>query len=156
MSFVFNYFLASFPRFLYFLAIFRISASEPISNSAAFPRSRPSSERERRQEARILNLLRAFWTQFGFAFSFVLTCLSLFSMTYWLRSYYFLFFPIPFSPARRNHSRHPLRLVAHRPLPTTMCPYHDHNNRLSHAPGFVKRKKGFIVDVGAINLGQYV
>jgi hypothetical protein len=66
MSFVFRYSLTSFPLFLYFLAILRISPIRAVSNRAAFPRSSRPPQRVRRQKARELGLRHALSAQVRF------------------------------------------------------------------------------------------
>jgi len=52
----------------------------------------------------------------------------------------FLFIFSSLFPEVQGPFRRPSRLVALRPLPTTMCPQNDHLSRLSQTSGFVKRK----------------
>ena len=135
MSFVFKYFLASFPLFLYFLAL--LVTSQATSDHAAFPRSRLQPGRVRRQKARILRLKRALGTQFEFvlsSFSKLPSCV--FNN---ILASFVLFFV--FSGPRFSRVPGLLQLfLALRSLPTTMCPQNDHNYRLAYIPGFVKRK----------------
>jgi len=98
MSFVFNDSLSSFPRFLYFLAILRFPDRGPPRNPSASPGTTLPS-------GACFTEGRTFWVQFAqntlkieFVFSSFSMCLSLFSMTYWLRSYNFALFRSPRLP----------------------------------------------------------
>ena len=143
LSFVFSHILASFPRFFVFS---RASGVPPPDGSNAAAYRRYQRERVRGQKARILPLGCAFHAQFGvrfeFVFTFVLTRPSLFSTTWWLRSYHFLFFQMPGFPEWRGVSRPRRPSVGPQRLPTTICPHKDHDYRLSSVPGVVKGKMG--------------
>ena len=72
------------------------------------------------------------WVRFEFVFK--MPCL--FSITYWLRSYHFLFSRTSVCPSAGTI----VLFLAVRSLSTTMCPQNDHHCRLSYIPKFVKRK----------------
>jgi len=55
----------------------------------------------------------------------------LFSSTPWLRFRYFAYSESPGFPLAPGSSHLPSRRATPWPLPTTMCPHHDHNYRLS-------------------------
>ena len=124
-SFVFKDFLASFPRFSYFLAVRRISLCWAISNRGHSPIGvcAKTCDLPQRSEfifnARISTLNGVRW---GVRFGSFRECLPLFSITYWLRSYYFLFVSVVCSPAGPGHSALWNGASRLRHLPTTMCP----------------------------------
>jgi len=126
MCFVFNHFLASFPRFLYFLARLRISAGRAMSNPCRIPPLRIAAgtcAAPKSSNCAVKAYIeRSICDRFRFLFSFVPEYLSLFSITYWLRSYYFLSissFQVSRTP---GHSRQSSRLADDQRLSAAMCP----------------------------------
>ena len=67
--------------------------------------------------------------RFSFVFKYFLASFPLFSI-FWISR-------VPLAP---EHSRLTSRRVVLWPSPTTICPHHDHNYRLSCPPRLVKRK----------------
>ena len=87
--------------------------------------------------------LRALFFNNSLVFNYFLASFldaHVFSLTYWLRSYYSLCFFVPPLRGCSGPVRFPSRFGGPPRLPTTMCPHQDHLYRLSQVPEFVKRK----------------
>jgi len=135
MSFVFKHFLASFPRFSYLLVLLPVSLTRAASNPAAFPpllsRAKPGAMLEDSNSAYNARITHSIAVRLSFVLGSFFKCLSLFSTTYWLRSFYFLFVPIRgfpkgqgFPAIRRAWSERGTRLRQCVHKMTTIIGYH--------------------------------
>jgi len=122
ISFVFKYFLASFPRFLYILAPFRYSHLTDKFEPWRIPQSLTQARTRGVQESSICVFNARISRSMAVRFEFVSKCDHLFSITYWLRSYYFCIYSKLLLPHATGPSRLPTRPARYRPQPTTMCP----------------------------------
>jgi len=103
MSFVFKYSLASFPRFSYSLALLWIPPTGPFRPRSSFPleaSAKTCKVLENSNSTRNARISALNCGSFGLRFSSFCTCLPVFSITYWLRSYYFCCLQTELFPAR--------------------------------------------------------
>jgi hypothetical protein len=133
-SFVFSYFLASFPLYLYFLAILRVSPRGSISVLDAFRCDLPAARTPVALEGSLLgsdmHAGGSKLVRFGFVLASFFDGLPVFSITYWLRSLFFCVLESLFLPWSAGLARLSFLPTRTRRSNATKGPQFDNRNRL--------------------------